>query len=64
MLRFSLTGKYLALVGHKGISVIEMPQRWGRFAEYQGGSDTVNCRYEKYFESMYRNIASSADASV
>ncbi|KXJ05761.1 Nuclear pore complex protein Nup88 [Exaiptasia diaphana] len=44
MMRFSVTGKYLALVGEKGITVIEMPQRWGRFAEYQGGSHTINCR--------------------
>lgn len=47
MLRFSLTGKYLALVGQKGITVIEMPQRWGRFAEYQGGANTISCRYVK-----------------
>ncbi|XP_031549792.1 nucleoporin 88-like [Actinia tenebrosa] len=63
-LRFSLTGRYLALVGHKGISVIEMPQRWGRFAEYQGGADIVNCRTitvdERFFTVHAKTVALEA----
>ncbi|XP_068750380.1 nucleoporin 88-like [Montipora capricornis] len=43
-LLFSTSSKYLALVGERGISVVEMPMRWGKFAEYSGGSEEVLCR--------------------
>ena len=42
---FSPSSKYLALVGESGISVLEMPMRWGKFAAYDGGSEEVICRY-------------------
>ena len=42
---FSHSSKCLALVGERGISVLEMPMRWGKFAEYDGGSKSVTCRY-------------------
>ena len=25
--------------------MVEMPMRWGKFAEYSGGSEEVLCRY-------------------
>lgn len=42
---FSPSSKYLLLIGERGISVLEMPMRWGKFAEYDGGSKSVLCRY-------------------
>ena len=42
---FSPSSKYLALIGERGIMVLEMPMRWGKFAEYDGGSASVICRY-------------------
>ena len=42
---FSPSSKYLLLMGERGISVLEMPMRWGKFAEYDGGSKSVICRY-------------------
>ena len=42
---FSPSSKYLVLIGERGISVLEMPLRWGRFAEYDGGEPSVMCRY-------------------
>ena len=44
---FSPSSKYLVLTGERGISVLEMPMRWGKFAEYDGGSSSVLCRYAK-----------------
>lgn len=41
---FSPSSKYLLLMGERGISVLEMPMRWGKFAEYDGGSESVICR--------------------
>lgn len=42
---FSPSSKNLVLIGERGISVVEMPMRWGKFAEYDGGSEEVLCRY-------------------
>ena len=47
-LLFSPSSKYLALVGERGISVLEMPMRWGKFAAYDDGSEEVICRYSVY----------------
>lgn len=44
---FSPSSKYLLLIGERGISVLEMPMRWGKFAEYDGGTESVICRYFK-----------------
>ena len=44
---FSPSSKYLLLIGDRGISVLEMPMRWGKFAEFDGGSESVMCRYLK-----------------
>ncbi|CAH3103872.1 unnamed protein product [Porites lobata] len=41
---FSPSSKYLALIGERGIVVLEMPIRWGKFAEYDGGEPSVMCR--------------------
>ncbi|CAH3194159.1 unnamed protein product, partial [Porites evermanni] len=41
---FSPSSKYLALIGERGIVVLEMPIRWGKFAEYDGGEQSVMCR--------------------
>ncbi|KAJ7333815.1 ribosomal small subunit export from nucleus [Desmophyllum pertusum] len=38
------SSKYLVLRGERGISVLEMPMRWGKFAEYDGGSKSVMCK--------------------
>ena len=41
---FSPSSKYLALIGERGIVVLEMPIRSGKFAEYDGGEPSVMCR--------------------
>lgn len=51
---FSPSSKYLVLIGERGISVLEMPTRWGKFAEYDGGSESVSCRY---FKTLFSQIS-------
>ncbi|XP_037533576.1 nucleoporin 88 isoform X1 [Nematolebias whitei] len=47
--------RHVALVGQRGVSVLELPQRWGRRSEFEGGRDRINCRTipvaERFFTS-------------
>ncbi|OXB78866.1 UNVERIFIED_CONTAM: hypothetical protein H355_011271 [Colinus virginianus] len=47
--------RHVALVGTKGLSVVELPKRWGRNSEFEGGKATVNCSTvpiaERFFTS-------------
>jgi len=61
---FSPSSKYLLLTGERGISVLEMPMRWGKFAEYDGGSKSVICRYLKQGFLECSQIYSSFQSSV
>ncbi|KAL3856806.1 hypothetical protein ACJMK2_011523 [Sinanodonta woodiana] len=38
------TGSHLALWGQLGIMVMELPQKWGRYSEYEGGKEVVTCK--------------------
>uniref|UniRef100_A0A6I8PV04 Nucleoporin 88kDa n=1 Tax=Xenopus tropicalis TaxID=8364 RepID=A0A6I8PV04_XENTR len=40
----SPTQHHVALVGSKGVMVLEIPKRWGKKSEFEGGEKTVNCR--------------------
>lgn len=42
---FSETGAYLALIGRHGICAVEMPQKRGKFTQFEHGKETVNCRF-------------------
>lgn len=35
----------MALIGTKGLMVLELPKRWGKNSEFEGGKSTVNCRW-------------------
>ncbi|XP_065587820.1 nuclear pore complex protein Nup88 [Cyrtonyx montezumae] len=47
--------RHVALIGTKGLSVVELPKRWGRNSEFEGGKATVNCSTipvaERFFTS-------------
>lgn len=43
-LTFNSTGNLLALWGKGGISILELPKRWGKHAEYEGGKPTITCK--------------------
>ncbi|XP_069017236.1 nucleoporin 88 [Embiotoca jacksoni] len=51
----SPTQHHVALVGQRGVSVLELPQRWGKRSEFEGGRGDVNCRTipvaERFFTS-------------
>uniref|UniRef100_A0A5F8G759 Uncharacterized protein n=1 Tax=Monodelphis domestica TaxID=13616 RepID=A0A5F8G759_MONDO len=40
----SPTQHHVALIGTKGLTVLELPKRWGKNSEFEGGKSTVNCR--------------------
>ncbi|XP_075025052.1 nuclear pore complex protein Nup88 isoform X3 [Calonectris borealis] len=39
----SPTQHHVALIGTKGLMVLELPKRWGKNSEFEGGKSTVNC---------------------
>ncbi|XP_014664874.1 PREDICTED: nuclear pore complex protein Nup88-like [Priapulus caudatus] len=41
---FSRMGHLVALVGTTGIFVLELPRRWGKFGEFEGGKEKIICR--------------------
>ncbi|XP_028275668.1 nucleoporin 88 [Parambassis ranga] len=51
----SPTQNHVALVGQRGVSVLELPQRWGKRSEFEGGRDKINCKTipvaERFFTS-------------
>ncbi|XP_035536507.1 nucleoporin 88 [Morone saxatilis] len=51
----SPTQHHVALVGLRGVSVLELPQRWGKRSEFEGGRSRVNCKTipvaERFFTS-------------
>lgn len=46
---------HVALIGQRGVSVLELPQRWGKRSEFEGGKRKINCRTtpvaERFFTS-------------
>ncbi|NXH11968.1 NUP88 protein, partial [Bucco capensis] len=51
----SPTQHHVALIGTKGLTVLELPKRWGKNSEFEGGKSTVNCSTipiaERFFTS-------------
>ncbi|XP_060704018.1 nucleoporin 88 isoform X1 [Hemiscyllium ocellatum] len=51
----SPTQHHVLLIGTKGMMVLELPQRWGKRSEFEGGTNRVNCRTipiaERFFTS-------------
>ncbi|KAJ8267246.1 hypothetical protein GJAV_G00140290 [Gymnothorax javanicus] len=46
---------HVALIGQRGVSVLELPQRWGKKSEFEGGRRQINCKTipvaERFFTS-------------
>ncbi|XP_003968630.1 nucleoporin 88 [Takifugu rubripes] len=46
---------HVALIGQRGVSVLELPQRWGKRSEFEGGKCKINCKTtpvaERFFTS-------------
>ncbi|XP_026187459.1 nucleoporin 88 [Mastacembelus armatus] len=54
-LLLSPTQHHVALIGQRGVSVLELPQRWGKRSEFEGGRSEINCKTipvaERFFTS-------------
>lgn len=54
-IRASLGGAWLGIFSNTGVSLMELPRRWGPNGYYSGGRDTVTCRTlpvdNRYFSS-------------
>ncbi|XP_023688922.1 nucleoporin 88 [Paramormyrops kingsleyae] len=51
----SPTQYHVALIGRRGATVLELPQRWGKKSEFEGGCSEINCKTipvaERFFTS-------------
>ncbi|XP_065140318.1 nucleoporin 88 [Paramisgurnus dabryanus] len=51
----SPTQYHVALIGKRGATVLELPQRWGKKSEFEGGRMEINCKTipvaERFFTS-------------
>ncbi|XP_030151404.1 LOW QUALITY PROTEIN: nuclear pore complex protein Nup88 [Lynx canadensis] len=54
----SSTQQHVALIGMKGLTVLELPKRWGKNSEFEGGKLTVNCSTTPVAERFFTSSAS------
>uniref|UniRef100_H2YPL5 Nucleoporin Nup88 n=1 Tax=Ciona savignyi TaxID=51511 RepID=H2YPL5_CIOSA len=50
---FNCTSSHLALVGTRGVTVLALPRRWGKEAEYEGGKPKIICRSSPVAERFF-----------
>ncbi|XP_067328148.1 nuclear pore complex protein Nup88 isoform X2 [Anolis sagrei] len=53
----SPTQQHVALIGTKGVMVMELPKRWGKNSEFEGGKATVNCSTVPIAERSFTSVA-------
>ncbi|XP_044285737.1 nuclear pore complex protein Nup88 [Varanus komodoensis] len=54
----SPTQQHVALIGTKGLMVLELPKRWGKNSEFEGGKPTVNCSTTPIAERFFTSSTS------
>uniref|UniRef100_A0A6I8NFR0 Nucleoporin 88 n=1 Tax=Ornithorhynchus anatinus TaxID=9258 RepID=A0A6I8NFR0_ORNAN len=54
----SPTQHHVALIGTKGLMVLELPKRWGKNSEFEGGKSTVNCSTTPIAERLFTSSTS------
>ncbi|ERE69318.1 nuclear pore complex protein Nup88-like protein [Cricetulus griseus] len=54
----SPTQHHVALIGMKGLMALELPQRWGKESEFEGGKATVNCSTTPIAERFFTSSTS------
>ncbi|XP_078081339.1 nucleoporin 88 isoform X1 [Mustelus asterias] len=54
----SPTQHHILLIGTKGIMVMELPQRWGKRSEFEGGKEKINCRTVPIAERLFTSSTS------
>ncbi|XP_035156978.1 nuclear pore complex protein Nup88 isoform X3 [Callithrix jacchus] len=54
----SPTQHHVALIGIKGLMVLQLPKRWGKNSEFEGGKSTVNCSTTPVAERFFTSSTS------
>ncbi|KAB1266510.1 Nuclear pore complex protein Nup88 [Camelus dromedarius] len=54
----SPTEHHVALIGIKGLMILELPKRWGKNSEFEGGKSTVNCSTTPIAERLFTSSTS------
>ncbi|XP_046877685.1 nucleoporin 88 isoform X1 [Hypomesus transpacificus] len=54
----SPTHYHVALIGQRGVTVLELPQRWGKKSEFEGGRTEINCKTIPVAERFFTSSAS------
>ncbi|KAJ7309044.1 hypothetical protein JRQ81_008334 [Phrynocephalus forsythii] len=54
----SPTQQHVALIGTKGLMLMELPKRWGKNSEFEGGKATVNCSTVPIAERFFTSATS------
>ncbi|XP_006899868.1 PREDICTED: nuclear pore complex protein Nup88, partial [Elephantulus edwardii] len=54
----SPTQHHVTLIGLKGLTVLELPKRWGRNSEFEGGKSIVNCSTTPIAERFFTSSTS------
>ncbi|KAM9440325.1 nucleoporin 88 [Clarias gariepinus] len=54
----SPTQYHVALIGQRGATVLELPQRWGKKSEFEGGRREINCKTMPVAERFFTSSAS------
>ncbi|KAM4844580.1 nuclear pore complex protein Nup88 isoform 2-T2 [Thomomys bottae] len=54
----SPTHHHVALIGIKGLMILELPKRWGKNSEFEGGKATVNCSTTPVAERFFTSSTS------
>ncbi|XP_008060106.1 nuclear pore complex protein Nup88 isoform X5 [Carlito syrichta] len=54
----SPTQHHVALIGVKGLTVLELPKRWGKNSEFEGGKSKVNCSTTPIAERFFTSSTS------
>uniref|UniRef100_A0A8C6CEV8 Nucleoporin 88 n=2 Tax=Monodon monoceros TaxID=40151 RepID=A0A8C6CEV8_MONMO len=49
---------HVALIGIKGLMILELPKRWGKNSEFEGGKSTVNCSTTPVAERFFTSSTS------
>ncbi|XP_030648549.1 nucleoporin 88 [Chanos chanos] len=54
----SPTQYHVALIGQRGATILELPQRWGKKSEFEGGRPLINCKTIPVAERFFTSSAS------
>ncbi|XP_077995734.1 nucleoporin 88-like isoform X1 [Glandiceps talaboti] len=58
-IKINLTGSHVALIGNHGVSVLELPRRWGKYADFEGGKPRITCRTVTIAERFFISHSST-----